>query len=587
MENTSAQVSQSPLIRLLLGLVVGLVLLTPLVVVLVQVQLNPATETYAMSLTDNNLLGRAEGVEQENYERLAEDPRLAGTLAFSARMMQERVLAVAIIPVVIGLLVGIQGLAGRVLNRVVMGILTIVTAPVVYLLLWRMYWSPFWGREPSPVYPPPDEMFLTNPEGAQNALLQIDSALTIAIALVALVAVYAAVVRGWRRGRLWSAVQAGAGAWLISLALAGFSGFFQVFTLPFYLTRGGPLNSTMTYPLYMYHYGFTQFRFGYSTALASYLIGAALSLAFFVWLVTVVFRLRLSFTPPARTFRLNNVLAVITIPALLVLALPLLNMVIWGSGQAATNGTNLDELSPSLSWATVQGNTLVSLGAIWLIMLPTTYLAGLALGFVRPLGRIVSNILFLPLLLLAFIPAEGLMFAWFVDGRDQSIMNTAGFMNVPWLVSGLALLVFKLFFDGAHERYRRARQQSSTSQSVALLYQVFLPSLLIALLVGIVASFASTQDLLWPLAAANDPDLYTIPVTLAQLMGMFSADTGIMITAIMSFFNFLLWFVVPFVLLQVFVVDRLALLGGKADYRVYDAPAPDSPDNAPVIDLEG
>lgn len=584
MENSVSTESQpqfSPQVRLLIGLVAGIILLIPLAIVLERVQLTPALNTYDLSQTDSNLLREPRDVEQENYERMLEDPRLTDVIAFSQEMMRGRILAVAFIPVIVGLLIGIQGLAGRVLNRVVLGLLTVITGPVAVIVLWRAYWSPLWGREPSPVYPPPDDIFLGSREGAPNALLQLDSTLTLAIALIALVAIYAAVVRGWRRGRLWSALQAGAGVWVISLGLAAFSGFFQVFTLPYYLTQGGPANATNTYTLYMYQNGFQALRIGYATAFASYMIGGALVLAFLVWLVTVVFRLRLSFTPPARIHRLSSVVAVVTIPALLLLLYPIINLLLWGSGQAAASDFNLRDLP--VPWPVAQNNTLTSLGAIWLILLPTTYMAGLGLGFVRPLGRIVSNILFLPLLLLAFIPTEALMFAWFMDGRDMNMINTPDLLNVPWLVSGLALLIFKLFFDGAHERYMRARQQQAVSPTTAFLHQVLLPSLLVVLLVGVVASFASTQDLLWPLVAVNDMGLRNIPVTLALLIGMFGTDNSMAVSTVMTFFNILLWFVVPFVLLQVFVLDRLALLGGKTDYSVYDVP--ESSETAPVIDL--
>jgi multiple sugar transport system permease protein len=45
-------------------------------------------------------------------------------------------------------------------------------------------------------------------------------------------------------------------------------GSFQVFTLAFVMTEGGPANSTLMYVLYLYRAGFQEFRMGYASALA-------------------------------------------------------------------------------------------------------------------------------------------------------------------------------------------------------------------------------------------------------------------------------------------------------------------------------
>lgn len=45
-------------------------------------------------------------------------------------------------------------------------------------------------------------------------------------------------------------------------------GAFQVFTLPYVMTGGGPLNSTLVYSLYLYQNAFEEFRMGYASAMA-------------------------------------------------------------------------------------------------------------------------------------------------------------------------------------------------------------------------------------------------------------------------------------------------------------------------------
>lgn len=45
-------------------------------------------------------------------------------------------------------------------------------------------------------------------------------------------------------------------------------GAFQIFTLPYVMTGGGPLNATLVYSMYLYDNAFSEFRMGYASALA-------------------------------------------------------------------------------------------------------------------------------------------------------------------------------------------------------------------------------------------------------------------------------------------------------------------------------
>ena len=45
-------------------------------------------------------------------------------------------------------------------------------------------------------------------------------------------------------------------------------GYFQFFAEPYVMTKGGPLNSTISIVLYMYNQGFKYFKFGYASAIA-------------------------------------------------------------------------------------------------------------------------------------------------------------------------------------------------------------------------------------------------------------------------------------------------------------------------------
>jgi len=51
---------------------------------------------------------------------------------------------------------------------------------------------------------------------------------------------------------------------------------FQVFTVAYIATKGGPVDSTLFYVLYLYHHGFQNFRMGFASAMAWVLFGVIL-----------------------------------------------------------------------------------------------------------------------------------------------------------------------------------------------------------------------------------------------------------------------------------------------------------------------
>ncbi len=50
-------------------------------------------------------------------------------------------------------------------------------------------------------------------------------------------------------------------------------GYLQFFAEPYVMTRGGPLDSTMSIVLYMYNHGFRFFNLGYASAISYALFG--------------------------------------------------------------------------------------------------------------------------------------------------------------------------------------------------------------------------------------------------------------------------------------------------------------------------
>jgi multiple sugar transport system permease protein len=54
----------------------------------------------------------------------------------------------------------------------------------------------------------------------------------------------------------------------VFVLVTGLIGAFQYFTFPYLLTRGGPANASLFYPLYLYFNSFQWFKMGYAAAMA-------------------------------------------------------------------------------------------------------------------------------------------------------------------------------------------------------------------------------------------------------------------------------------------------------------------------------
>ena len=64
---------------------------------------------------------------------------------------------------------------------------------------------------------------------------------------------------------------------------------FRVFTESYVITDGGPMNSTLTYVLYLYRSAFANFHMGYSCALAWILVAPVLDIVIYAEPVKKVF----------------------------------------------------------------------------------------------------------------------------------------------------------------------------------------------------------------------------------------------------------------------------------------------------------
>ena len=549
METKRKTDTRSPIAMLL----IGILLLIPLVYFAGQTHVQPALQVFQTAQTDGNLLSEPEFIGQENFTRLQEDERFGASLSFNLSLALSRVGVVLFVPVIIGILAGVQKTIGRYLNRLVLAALTGFIAPIALILLWFLYWGQLWGTEPSPVFT--ESLLANTPETARNSVQLLDALITFGIAVVVGVTGYMAVMRSSRK---WLA---GFAVWLVGLIIAFASGFL-VFEVPFILTRGGPANATSTLMLNIFDRGFTQFRIGYASAQASYIVLGALVVGLLIWLIVTLLQVRIVYAAPDDSGSRSSLLSVLSIPLMLLVAYPIVGLVLWGRW-LAIEYEGYGQLAEAVDFAQAQANAQSPWSVIWLIHLPITYLAALSLGFIRPLGKIGSNVLFLLLFAVTLIPLEGLIFEWFTLARDNGVLNSPEALHTPWLVNGFSLLFLKLFFDGAREKYHAARMNGQSARD-AFIRTVLVPSLMIAILIGVVLSFISSQSLTWALVTQNSREAWTTPVAITTIMGQFAFENSMLGAAVTTMVTSLIIpFVIAFAILHIVVLDRLVILAGR------------------------
>ena len=545
------------------GTALGLALLIPLVLVLLVVQLRPVMGTFTMSLARLNFLtGENTFIGFENYSRVLSDAQFWNTLKYNFLLIVTRIIVLAFVPAIIGMMVGVQGQIGRILNRFLLGFLGALIAPVALIVLWRLFWFGMWGREPSPIGRDIlDVMMLNSVNGAITSTLLLDAVLTMAITVVVGSIVYIAVLRG-RETHPGYVMKVGISVWVIGLVYAVGSAL-TAFVIPFLMTAGGPGGATRTLMILGYERGFRALQMGPASVYSILLLIPIVMGVVLVWFLITTFRIRLIRVPNNESPSGNNPLSIISIPVIALIFLPITGLLLWGhyiaftqdGFSAAIERLNLAQTLPAI---------VAPVLAIWLIQIPITYLAAAALGLMRPVNRTVTNIIFLVLLVLAFLPTEVLMYKWYTDAGNLGMLNTRPILAMPWFVSGISLLVFKLFFDGLYEEIQSARENSEPIDRI--LQKVIVSSLPIVALVGLVMTFMSIQSFLWPMTTITSADQRPWTVNLfAFMVGDVSQTALTVATAVIFFDIFFLPFALAFGLLSGFGLEKYALVGGDGD----------------------
>jgi ABC-type sugar transport system permease subunit len=547
----------------------GLLLLLPMVILWLVALVVPTVRTVRLS-TQNVRIGRESvGVGLANYRQLFGSAPFAQARDFTALLAIERVLVVALVPLLLALAVNAFGRWVRLPFRLIFTLPLAFFAPVGAAIGWSLAYNPTFGPFRGGGNP------LGSAGGARLALLRMDALTTLALACgLGLIAYLLARRRG-----------AVALIWALSvcatLALA-----LQSFVPSFVLTRGGPANSTATLGLLTYTIGFQNLQLGAAAALSALLLALVGVLGVLGAILLAASGARLTLAPVRPPARSGRGLAAIV---LLIVGLGAIVACAYGAfpalwSFAASFKTNQEILRqpgsffPAAPAAVAYGrtagaitdgraflNTLVPpLLGVFAIQLPVAYLGALGIGALRPLGR-WSEWLLLPFAPWLFVTPLLLGIANFEQLRATGGLNRYGALIPPPTMTVALLFILTLGFKGQALARRAARD---AGQQQGFLVSVIGPSLPLALLLALAAVVLEAQELFWPLLVASSNTLWTVPVALVQALSRGATDVPSLAA--------LLWrYALPggivvmllLVVAQIFYVERLALEIGHLQTR--------------------
>ncbi|MGW4497660.1 sugar ABC transporter permease [Micromonospora sp. NPDC004336] len=229
-------------------------------------------------------------------------------------------------------------------------------------------------------------------------------------------------------------------------------------------------------------------------------------------------------------------------------------------------------LPSGVSTGRVQANTWLPPLVSAVVGVGLAALAGFAIGGLRPLGR-ASELLLLPFAPWLFVGDGPLAIAHFLRAQEADQLDTFAALIPPGWLSVPALVVFALFFRGQRERWEAGGGFAST---------MLVPALPMVAGAGLLSWLVGAQSWLWPQLVIRDvehaPAANLVLLRMAQSFGAPEAVQGFVAQVLPL--PMLLLFLVAFVALQLFYLDRLVIATGRRAAAPADGRAPDLPAQA-------
>ena len=265
--------------------------LAPWVVGFFLLTLGPAVASFYLSLTDYSGLGAANWVGAENYVRIAtDDPRFwtAMNVTFTFVLLSVPLKLIFALAVAVALNRGLEGLS---FFRAIFYLPSLVGGSVAVAVLWRQVFAGdgLLNQALNMLFGFEGPSWISNPSTSLYTLVllavwQFGSSMIIFLAGLRQIPqdMYeAASIDGAGKTRQFFKITLPLLTPVIFFnAVILTIDAFKAFTSAFVISdgTGGPIDSTLFYTLYLYQEAFTNFRFGYASALAWVLV---LIIAFF------------------------------------------------------------------------------------------------------------------------------------------------------------------------------------------------------------------------------------------------------------------------------------------------------------------
>lgn len=247
--------------------------------------LAPALFSLYMSMTDAGLMGAPQWVGTENYVRIAtDDPRFwtAINVTFTFVLLSVPLKLVFALAIAVALNKGLRGLT---LFRAIFYLPSLIGGSVAIAVLWRQVFSGdgLLNQALNTLFGYEGPSWISNPSTSLYTLVllaiwQFGSSMIIFLAGLRQIPqdMYeAASIDGAGRGRQFFKITLPLLTPVIFFnAVILTIDAFKAFTSAFVISdgSGGPIDSTLFYTLYLYQEAFTNFRFGYASALAWVLV---------------------------------------------------------------------------------------------------------------------------------------------------------------------------------------------------------------------------------------------------------------------------------------------------------------------------
>lgn len=175
---------------------------------------------------------------------------------------------------------------------------------------------------------------------------------------------------------------------------------------------------------------------------------------------------------------------------------------------------------PFLRWLL---NSIVVSVIVTIIVIILDSLAGYALARLRFRGR---NILFIIIISMLFIPLQVYVVPLFILFVKLNLLNTYTAMILPLTATVTGVYLFKVFFESIPRELEDAARIDGCSD-FGIFYYIMLPlSKPILASVAILNFIISWNNFLLPLIVISKQELKTLPVGLAQFMGVSGGAAG-------------------------------------------------------------